>query len=81
MSSRTSPLAKKSSGTSWRRPCSVPRAISKQSRCRPGRALLSPGSHNQQQRSWLSSSPACNPSRHAPLTHVPYMRLTRCTYG
>ena len=56
-SSRTSLPAKKSSGTSRRRQWSELPVTSKQSHCGPDRALRSPGSHNQQQRSWPSSSP------------------------
>ena len=65
MSSPTSPLARKSSGTSRRRRWSVPPVTSKRSHCGPDRALRSPGSPNRQPRSWPSSSPACNRSGHA----------------
>ena len=64
-SSRTSPRAKQSSATSRRRRWSVPPVTSKRSPCGPDRALRSPGSHNQQRRSWPSSFRACEPSRPA----------------
>ena len=59
-SSPTSPPAKRSSATRRRRRWSVPPVISKHARCGRDRALLSPGSRNQQPRSWPSSSPACS---------------------
>jgi len=61
ISSLTSPPANQSSGTSRRRRWSAPPVISKRSLCGPDRALGWPGSHNQQPRSWPSSSPACKP--------------------
>jgi hypothetical protein len=63
MSSPTSRLANPSSGTRRRRRWSVPPEISTRSHCGPDRALPSPGSRNQQQRLWPSSSLACNRSR------------------
>ena len=63
-SSPTSPLARRSSGTSRQRRWSVRRAISKRSHCGPGRAWRSPGGHNQRPRSWPTSCPACNRGSH-----------------
>ena len=62
-SSRTFPPAKQSSGTSRERRWSVPRATSRRSPCGPDRVLRSPDSHRRPQRSWPSSSLACNRSR------------------